>query len=161
MFLGAIVVAVAGALYVANHIRITSKDGAVRKDISLELPGGQFDFHAAKDDGDAPFPGFPVYPGAERQKQANVSFNWTSSDGHTSDKSLSVRGGEYISGDSAATVFAWYRERLPKWEEQHHESRDEFSIETESGGLKRVISVRAKADGTHIGAATFGKPEAN
>ena len=64
-----------------------------------------------------------------------------------------------ISDDSVQQVADFYREQLPNWliTKDGHEVKMEFK----DGGYKRIISIEAKHDGTHIGVASFGQAAAN
>jgi hypothetical protein len=74
---------------------------------------------------------------------------------------MAVAGGEYITSDSVDKVQAWYHEHLPNWVIVTDRNEQKAHFELNEGGYKRIIAIREKGDGTHIGVASFGEPASN
>jgi hypothetical protein len=72
-----------------------------------------------------------------------------------------VAGGEYITPDPVEKVRAWYHEHLPNWVVVSDRNGDNARFELNEGGYKRIVALRERSDGTHIGVATIGEPASN
>ena len=150
--------AVVTGIYVAHNVRVrpNRSDG---NDVSIDIPGGHFSIRG-RDNLDPATLGVPIYPGATRVKKGGgATFEWTSSDGKEG-KGFSVAGGDLFTRDSADKVLDYYRGQLPNWiviTDRDGSTRLEFK----DGGAKRIIAIREKSDGTHIGVATIGEPASN
>jgi hypothetical protein len=153
------VLAILAVSYIARNVRINTISRNGRDDVSIETPGGKISVRAHENLDPAAF-GVPVYPGARRAKNGGGAvFEWTSSDGKT-DKGLSVAGADLITDDPASKVVGYYRNQLPNLlvvTERDGATRLEYN----DGGLKRIIVVHEKDDGTHIGVASVGEPASN
>jgi len=146
--------------YVKDNIKVATVNRAGGADVSIQTPGGQFNIRAHENMDPATL-GLPVYPDAKRSKDGGgATFEWSSADGK-SDKAMGVAGGEYITGDPVEKVRAWYREHLPNWVVVTDRNGDNAHFELNEGGYKRMIAIREKSDGTHIGVATIGEPASN
>jgi hypothetical protein len=146
-------------IYVARSIRVSTHDRRDGSDVSIDLPGGHFALHAHDKAGPV-VAGIPSYPGARMRDDSggNAVFEWSSNrDGK--DKGFAVSAQDMITGDSVQQVADFYRRQLPNWlvtKDGH-----EVHMELNDGGYKRIVSIEAKHDGTHIGVASFGQPAAN
>lgn len=145
-------------IYVGRSIKVATHDRRDGSDVSIELPGGHFSVHAHEKTGAVA--GIPTYPGARMRDDSggNAVIEWSSNrDGR--DKGFAVSAQGMITDDSVQQVADFYRKELPNWlvtKDGH-----EFKMEFRDGGYKRIISIEAKHDGTHIGVASFGQPAAN
>jgi hypothetical protein len=155
-----VVCGVLAVVFVARNIKVTKVRRAGGNDVSIQVPGGQFNIRAHENLDPATL-GMPIYPNARYAKQGGgASFEWTSSDGK-GDKAMSVAGGDYVTADSASTVLAWYKGQLPNWVVVTDRGGNNARFELTAGGYKRIVALREKSDGTHIGVATVGKPASN
>jgi hypothetical protein len=68
--------------------------------------------------------------------------------------------GEYRTQDSAREVLNFYRRQLPSLIVIKERDRG-TDLEDRKGGIRRIISIHEKHDGTHIGVATIGGRESN
>jgi hypothetical protein len=151
-------VAVAG-FYLARNVRVMTAHRNRGDDVSIETPGGRFEIRAHEDLDPAAL-GVPVYPGARRSRDGGAAtFAWTSRDGNE-EKGLSVAGADLYTPDPAGKVVEYYRAQLPNWlivTERDGSTRFEFKRH----GYKRIIGIREKDEGTHIGVASVGEPASN
>jgi hypothetical protein len=146
--------------YVARSVQVSTVRRANGNDVSIRTPGGQFSIRA-RENLDPAALGLPIYPDAKRTRDGGgATFEWTSTDGGN-DKSMAVAGAEYTTADSVDQVRAWYRDRLPNWVVVTDRHGDNARFELNHGGYKRIVSIREKSDGTHIGVATVGEPASN
>jgi len=147
--------AIVGGIVVINNIRIHTS----HHNLAIETPGGRLDIYT-HDTMDPALAGIPIYPGATRMPDSGGSANieWTSADGDGD--SLYVVGGEYRTHDSARDVLDFYRRQLPSLVVVKEKGRD-TDLEYRKGGIRRIISIREKHDGTRIGVATIGGRESN
>jgi hypothetical protein len=155
-----VVLGIVGVGYVARSVKVATVHRANGDDVSIQTPGGQFRIRAHENLDPAAL-GVPMYPGAKHTKDGGgATFEWTSSDGKN-DKSMAVAGGDYITSDAPDTVRAWYHDHLPNWVvvTDRHDKNARFELN--DGGYKRIIAIREKSDGTHIGVATVGEPASN
>ena len=148
-----------GAVYLLRNLRVLKTQRAGSQEVSIDTPAGRFEIRARKDVDPAAL-GMPVYPGAKRTKDGGgATFQWLSRDGKD-DKGLSVSGGELSTPDSAGKVLEYYRAQLPNWViTQNRDGSTQFELK--DGGFRRIIVVREKGDGTHIGIANIGEPASN
>jgi hypothetical protein len=149
------IAAVVGGMIVTKNIRIhTGHDN-----LAIETPGGRLDIHT-HDAMDPALAGIPIYPGATRLHDSGGGANieWTSADGDGD--SLYVMAGEYRTQDSARDVLDFYRRQLPNLIVVSERGRD-TDLEYRKGGIRRIIAIREKKDGTRIGVATIGGGESN
>jgi hypothetical protein len=178
-----VVLGVVGVAYLIHNVKVTKVHRASGDEVSLQTPFG--DFHVRGNDADPARLGAPIYPGAKRTKDhggagfkmtvaegdkngadadmhfnGGATFEWTSADGST-DKALVVAGAEYLTPDSPEKVRAWYHDHLPNWVVSTDRHGDNARFELNGGGYKRLIAIREKSDGTHIGVASFGEPASN
>ena len=154
-----VIVMLGGAYFIARtvHVQTTHRNGG--DDVSIDTPAGRMNIRAHEDLDPASL-GLPIYPGATREKNSGAaSFEWSSSDGKD-DKSLSVGAAALFTPDSPSKVLDWYRAQLPNWivVTDHDGST---RIELKEGGHKRIVAIRGKSDGTHIGIASVGDPASN
>jgi hypothetical protein len=144
-------------LYIAHNIRVATRDRRDGADVSIDLPGGHFSVRAHDKPG-AVVAGVPNYPGARMGENSggNATFEWSDRHG---EKDFAVTASDMITDDSVDQVADFYRQQLPNWivTKKWHEVHMEFH----DGGYKRIVSIEAKRDGTHIGVASFGKPASN
>ena len=158
LILAAMVAVVAGGIYVARNIHVTSSGGKHGETVNVETPFGSV--RVREDDKvDPKRLGVPVYPGAvlreDRHKLASIELDFGSED-----KELAVVAGEYTTPDPIETVRAFYRSELPNWvisEERHGEVHFSFS----EGGHKRIVALKRRGGLTTIGLASVGAPVAN
>lgn len=149
-----------GAVYlVRTNLRVVKTHRNSGDDVSIDTPAGRFEIRAHKDLNPAAL-GAPIYPGAKQTKDGGgATFQWLSRDGKD-DKGLSVSGGELFTPDSANKVIEYYRTQLPNWiVSTNRDGGTQFELK--EGGYRRIIVVREKGDGTHIGIANFGEPASN
>jgi hypothetical protein len=146
-------------IYVIRNVRVETSHSRGGDDVSIRTPGGSFKIRA-HEDLDPSLLGIPVYPGAKRTDESGAaSFEWNSADGRN-DKALAVGGASLFTPDPPGKVLAWYRAQLPDWiivTERGGNTRMEFK----RGGLKRIVAIHEKRDGTHIGVASIGAPASN
>ena len=147
--------AVVAGMVVARNIRIHTS----HHNLAIETPGGRLDVRT-HDRMDPSLSGIPVYPGATRMPDScgGAAIEWTSADGDGD--SLYVMAGEYRTFDSARDVRDFYRRQLPSLIVISEKGRD-TDLEYRKGGIRRIISIREKHDGTRIGVATIGGRESN
>lgn len=128
----------------------------VRDGVSIDTPGGRIDIHA-HDRLDTSFMGIPIYPGAKpRNKRGGAVVEWNSIDGKA-DKGFAVV--EVITSDPMERVVEYYRTRLPDWTVIQKDGAVE--METRERDNKRIVAIRGKSDGTHIGVASVSEPASN
>ena len=145
-------------IYVARSIKVATHERRDGSDVSIDLPGGHFSVHAHEKTGAVA--GIPSYPGARMRDDGggNAVFEWSSNrDGR--DKGFAVSAQDMVTDDSVQQVANFYRKELPNWlvTQDGHEIQMEFR----DGGYKRIVAIKSKHDGTHIGVASFGQPAAN
>jgi hypothetical protein len=162
IFVSVVIVSVGTAFYIANNVRVQTTHrhgGDDFSDFSIATPAGKVSIRAHEDPDPATI-GLPVYPGATRQKNSGVaSFEWASADGKA-DRSVAFAAAELLTQDSPLNVLAWYRTQLPNW--LVVTDRDgAVRFELREGGHKRIVGIRGKNDGTHIGIAAMGDPASN
>jgi hypothetical protein len=152
--------AVAGLVYVARNVRVTSSSNHYGGDnVSIDTPAGRLSIHA-HDQPDGIPPDVPIYPGASvrRDSGGGAVFQWDSNDGK--DHGFSVSATEMFTPDPVSKVLDFYRTQLPDWiVVTEHEGTTRF--ERHEGGYKRIIAIHGKFDGTHIGVASVGEPASN
>ena len=83
-----------------------------------------------------------------------------STDDGKDDEFLPVSAAEYVTRDSTEKVVAFYKGKLKTWIFARKKS-DRFEFELTDGKWKRVVGIREKSDGTHIGVASIGEPAGN
>lgn len=147
--------AVVGGIVVTKEIRVRTGG----HDLAIETPGGRLDIRT-HETMDPALAGIPIYPGATRVSDSGGGANieWRSADGDGD--SLYVMAGEYRTHDSARDVLNFYRRQLPNLIVIKERDRD-TDLEYRKGGIRRIISIREKHDGTRIGVATIGGRESN
>jgi hypothetical protein len=158
--LAVIVLVGAGAVYVARSIRVTATKGSRGDNVSIEVPGGRLDIRGHEKLDPAAL-GVPIYPDAQRSgEKGGATFEWSSEDGKE-DKSTAIAAADYVTSDSADKVLAWYRDHLPNWVVTTDRSGNNAFFHLTKDGYKRMIAIREKSDGTHIGVAAIGEPASN
>ncbi|HEU5021338.1 MAG TPA: hypothetical protein VFT60_05590 [Bryobacteraceae bacterium] len=147
--------AIVGGIIVTKNIRIHTS----HHNVAIETPGGRLDIHT-HDGMDPALAGIPIYPGATRLSDSGGGANieWTSANGDGD--SLYVMAGEYRTQDSARDVLDFYRRQLPNLIVVSERGRD-TDLEYRKGGIRRIIAIREKHDGTRIGVATIEGRESN
>jgi len=147
--------AVVGGIIVIKNVRIHGG----RHNLAIETPGGRLDIRTHNTMNPA-LAGIPIYPGATQVSDSGggAHIEWTSADG--GDDSLYVIAGEYRTHDSAREVLDFYRRQLPSLIIISEKGRN-TDLEYRQGGMRRIISIREKHDGTRIGVATIGGGESN
>jgi len=146
---------IVGGIVVTKNIRIHTDHHS----LAVETPGGRLDIRT-HETMDPALVGIPIYPGATRTPDSGGGANieWNSADG--GGDSLYVMAGEYRTHDSARDVLDFYRRQLPSLivvKERGHDT----DLEYRKGGIRRIIAIREKHDGTRIGVATIGGRESN
>lgn len=151
--------ALALALYIVHNVRIEGAKGLHGENVSIETPAGTFSVRAHEKIS-PDLAGIPAYPGARHTKKSGGAvLEWTSRDGGEQ-KGMTVAGSEMITPDPASKVVDYYREQLPDWVVV--QQRDGTTrIELSEHGYKRIIAIKERWDGTHIGVASIGEPVAN
>jgi hypothetical protein len=154
-----VIVMLAGAYLIARTVRVNTTHRNRGDDVSIETPAGRMDIRAHEDLDPASI-GLPIYPGATREKNSGAaSFEWSSADGKD-DKSVSVGAAALFTPDSSSKVLDWYRTQLPNWiVVTGHDGATRFELK--EGGHKRIVAIRSRSDGTHIGVASVGEPASN
>jgi hypothetical protein len=150
---------VAAGIYLAHNVRVHSVDRHGGEDVSIDTPVGHINIQA-HDRLDPAALGIPNYPGAKRTKDGGgATFAWTSSDGKE-DKALSVSGGDLYTPNPPEKVIEYYKAHLPNW--MVITDRDgAVRMEYTRDGYKRILAIREKDEGTHIGVASVGEPASN
>jgi hypothetical protein len=139
------------------HFRTASRSGG--DDVALETPAGSFRVRAHERLDPAAI-GLPVYPGARRtDSSGGAEFEWVSADGRD-EKGMSVAGASFITTDPPSKVIAFYRGQLSNLVLIHERGR-KVRLEYTEHGLRRIIAIHQKNDGTHIGVAAIGPPASN
>ena len=158
-FLALIALAVGAVILVVQNVRVQTVHRSSGEDVTIDTPGGRIDIRG-RDNMDPSALGIPIYPGAKRTKDGGgATFAWTSAEGDE-EKGLSVAGADLYTPDSVQQVIDYYRGQLPNWiivTDRHGQTRMEYT----HGGYKRIIAIRSKGDGTHIGVASIGEPASN
>ncbi|MDP9170611.1 MAG: hypothetical protein M3N54_08345, partial [Acidobacteriota bacterium] len=158
--LGIVVLIVVAGVFVARNVRVMTSHRGSGDDVSIDIPGGHVNVRARHGGMNAASLGIPSYPGATQQHDGGgAAFEWISNDGKE-DKGIAVSGAELFTTDSAAQVLRYYRTQLPGWivvTERDGSTRFEMA----KNGYKRIVGIREKRDGTHIGVATIGEPASN
>lgn len=139
------------------HLRKVSHNGG--DDVAFETPAGSFRVRAHEALDPAAI-GLPVYPGARRMdKSGGAEFEWVSADGRE-EKGMSVAGASFLTSDPPSKVIEFYRSQFSNLviiKERGENVRLEYS----EHGLKHIIAIHEKNDGTHIGLAAVGPPASN
>jgi hypothetical protein len=151
---------IACGLFVARNIRVQTVSRNGGDDVSIDTPGGQLSIRAHERAGSAAT-GVPLYPGSrdERNSGGDAVVQWNSNNGKD-DAGFAVTASETVTSDPIDKVVDYYRAQLPNWivvNERHGAVR----MELRDGGYKRIIAIRERHDGTHIGVASVGEPAAN
>jgi hypothetical protein len=152
---------VIGGIYLASQIRVHTAEKPGSADLSIDTPAGNFTMRAHENAGSAAV-GVPLYPGARNGVRSNggdAVFEWSSKNG-AHDRGFAVSASEMVTGDPLEKVVAFYKAQLPDWiiiNERDGATR----IELAEGGYKRIIAIRERHDGTHIGVASVGEPASN
>ncbi len=146
---------IVGGIVVTKSIRVHGS----HHDLAIDTPGGRLDIRT-HETLDPALAGIPIYPGAMRVSDSGGGANieWSSADGDGD--SLYVMAGEYRTRDSARDVLDFYRRQLPNLIVVKERGRD-TDLEYRKGGIRRIVSIREKQDGTRIGVATIGGRESN
>ena len=154
-----VILAMAAGIYIARNVRVETAHRRGGDDVSIDTPGGNFTVRA-HENLDPAAVGIPIYPGATRHKDGGGAvLQWTSNDGKE-DKGFSVVGAELTTPDPAYKVIDYYRKQLPNlMVVTDHDGATR--LEYKEGGYKRIIVIREKYDGTHIGVASVGEPASN
>jgi hypothetical protein len=152
--------AIAGGLFVARNVHVQSASRNDGDYVSIDTPAGQLSIHAHDTPGSVATD-VPFYPGARRRKNSggDAVVEWNSNiGGH--DRGFSVTATEMVTSDSVDTVLNYYRAQLPNWI-VINEHEGGVRLELRHGGYKRIIAIRDRNDGTHIGVASVGEPASN
>jgi hypothetical protein len=150
--------AMVGGIVITKTVRVHTGAGVSGNDLAIETPGGRLDIrtHDTMNPGLA---GIPIYPGATRMPDSGgANIEWTSRDG--GGDSLYVMAGEFRTHDAARDVRDFYRRQLPSLIVVSEKGRN-TDFEYQKGGIRRIISIHEKNDGTRIGVATIGSRESN
>jgi len=152
--------AVAGVLFVARNVRVQTAERNGGDYVSIDTPAGNLSIRAHEKPGSAAAD-VPMYPGARsaREGGGDAVIQWNSNGGHD-DAGFSLTAAEMVTSDSLDRVLDYYRAQLPNWvivNERHGAVR----FELREGGYKRIIAIRERHDGTHIGVASVGQPASN
>ncbi|HVW11826.1 MAG TPA: hypothetical protein VHC90_24760 [Bryobacteraceae bacterium] len=153
------IAAVISGIVVTKNIEVRTDTGLSGHDVAIETPGGRLDIRTHETINPA-LAGIPIYPGATRIPDSGGGANveWTSEDGHGD--GLYFMAGEFRTPDSARDVVDFYRKQLPNLiviSEKGHNTE----LEYRGGGMRRIISIHERDDGTRIGVATIGGRESN
>jgi hypothetical protein len=139
------------------HFRTGPHNGG--KDVAFETPAGSFRVRAHETLNLAAI-GVPVYPGARRtDSSGGAEFEWVSADGRD-EKGMSVAGASFITTDPLTQVLEFYRGQFSN-AIVVRERGGKVRLEYTEHGLKRIIAIHEKNDGTHIGVAAVGPPASN
>ena len=149
---------VAGGLYVAHHVRVSTAQGSRGETVDVETPFGSV--HVREDAKlDPKSFGVPVYPGAtlsdDHHKLAKVELNFG-----PDDEVVTFAAGEYSTPDSIDKVRDFYSGELPHWlvtEDRHGAVHFSFT----QGGHKRIVVIKERAGRTCIALASVGEPAVN
>ena len=146
---------------VVKTVRVNESGVDHGKNVSIELPGAQIKIQA-QPKLDPSSIGVPIYPGAVlsgKDPSGGASLSFSTDDGKD-DAFLSVSAVEYVTRDSVEKVVAFYKGKLKTWTFAQKKSTI-FEFELTDGKWKRVVGIREKSDGTHIGVASVGERAGN
>jgi hypothetical protein len=151
---------IAGGLFVARNVRVQTAARNGGDYVSIDTPAGSLSIHAHEKPGSAATD-VPLYPGARQAGDSggDAVIQWNSNNGGH-DTGFSLTASEMVTSDSLDKVLDYYRAQLPNWvivNERHGAVR----MELREGGYKRIIAIRDRHDGTHIGVASVGEPASN
>jgi hypothetical protein len=152
---------VVGGIYLASNIRVHTAERAGGADVSIETPAGHLTMRAHERAGSAAT-GVPLYPGARKTGDSHggdAVFEWSSSNGKDN-HGFAVSASEMVTDDPLEKVVDYYKTQLPDWVIVH-ERTGAMRMELAEGGYKRIIGIRERHDGTHIGVASVGEPASN
>jgi hypothetical protein len=151
---------IAGGVYLARNVRVETAARNGGKYVSIDTPAGQLSIHAHDKPGSA-VTGVPLYPGAhsERNSGGDAVVEWNSNNGGK-DAGFSLTASEMVTSDSLDKVVDYYRNQLPNWVIVN-ERGGAVRMELREGGYKRIVAIRERHDGTHIGVASIGEPASN
>lgn len=151
---------IAGGLYLARNVRVETAARNGGNYVSIDTPAGQLSIHAHDKPGSAAT-GVPLYPGAHstRDSGGDAVVEWNSNNGKN-DSGFSLTASEMVTSDSLDKVLDYYRNQLPNWVIVN-ERGGAVRLELREGGYKRIIAIRERHDGTHIGVASVGEPASN
>jgi len=152
---------VIGGIYLASNIRVQTAHRAGGADVSIDTPAGHLTVRAHEKAGSAAV-GVPLYPGArttDRSNGGDAVVEWSSGNGKN-DRGFAVSASEMVTDDPLDKVVDFYKTQLPDWV-VIHEKTGATRIELAEGGYKRIIGIRERHDGTHIGVASIGEPASN
>jgi len=151
---------IAGGLFVARNVRVQSASGNGGDSVSIDTPAGQLSIHAHEKPGSAAA-NVPLYPGARsaRDSGGDAVIEWNSNSGKN-DAGFSLTASEMVTSDPLDKVLDYYRAQLPNWVIVN-ERGGAVRLELRDGGYKRIIAIRERHDGTHIGVASVGEPASN
>jgi hypothetical protein len=150
-----------GAIYLASNIRVHTAERANGADVSIDTPAGHLSLRA-HDRAGSIAAGIPLYPGARKTTDSNggdAVIQWSSSNGKE-DHGFAVSASETVTGDPLDKVVDFYKTQLPDWV-VIHDRTGATRIELAEGGYKRIVAIRERHDGTHIGVASVGEPASN
>lgn len=156
-----ICLAIGFGLFVARNIHVTTTSHNGGDDVSIDTPAGHLTVRAHEKAGTAATD-VPIYPGshpAKRDSGGDAVIEWSSSNGK-SDAGFSVSASESVTSDPLDKVVDYYRTQLPNWIVTRR-SNGHVEFELRDGGYKRIVAIRERFDGTHIGVASVGEPAAN
>ena len=151
---------VAGGLFVARNIRVDTTARNDGDDVSIDTPAGHLSVRAHEKTGSAAAD-VPFYPGARHTKDSggDAVIEWNSTNGG-SDGGFAVSASETVTSDPLEQVVNYYKTQLPSWVIVN-ERGGAVRLELQEGGYKRIIAIRERNDGTHIGVASVGEPASN
>lgn len=151
--------AVAGAILIARNVHVETSATRNGDSVSLDTPAGRLSVRAHERPG-AGAAGVPLYPGARRVRDSggDAVFEWEPADGK--DHGFAVSASAVVTSDPIDQVVSYYQNQLPDWIIVH-EKNGAVRLELHDGGYKRIIAIRERYDGTHIGVAAIGEPASN
>jgi hypothetical protein len=151
---------IAGGLFIARNVRVETAARNGGDYVSIDTPAGNLSIHAHEKPGSAAAD-VPFYPGARsaRDSGGDAVIEWNSNNGKDN-SGFSLTASEMVTSDSLDKVVDYYRAQLPNWAIVN-ERGGAVRLELREGGYKRIVAIRERHDGTHIGVASVGEPASN
>lgn len=145
---------------ITRYVKVRTESVKGGDDVLIQTPAGDFSIQA-REPGSRILVDVPIYPGARRRGNSGggAVFRWTSNQGGH-DAGVTVAGQEMITNDSLDQVVDFYKSQLKTWVVAS-EGNGAVRLESSKGGLKRLVAISSKSDGTHIGVASIGEPASN
>jgi hypothetical protein len=140
---------IAAGLFVARNVRVQTATRNGGDFVSIDTPAGHLTVRAHEKAG-AAASDVPIYPGARNSRDSggDAVVEWNSNNGR-SDNGFSVSASDMVTSDSLDKVL------------DYNERGGAVRLELREGGYKRIIAIRERRDGTHIGVASVGEPASN